>query len=211
MKNPNTNCLEGMACPKCGSPSIKKSKFPPRGSPQGTEPGWYCYAKVGGCGAEFPALDPTIEGQVAGKVQNPDLADVANVVLKMAKKRAQVDCALALARVSDMFTQDVEDMVEAAAAVTEHRATPAAHAPATAPVAPRPHAPVQTSSNAVPGVALLERAQKAGKTFKEIRHAAVVTMGKDGPPAPLWTEEQTKKIEAILFPPADAAEPDIGY
>ena len=62
-----------------------------------------------------------------------------------------------------------------------------------------------------PGVALLERAQKAGKTFKEIRHAAVVTMGKDGPPAPLWTEEQTKKVEATLFPPADAAEPDIAF
>ena len=43
------------ACPACGNTTIKLSKFPPKGSPQGTKPGWYCYAKIGGCGAEFAA------------------------------------------------------------------------------------------------------------------------------------------------------------
>ena len=36
---------------------------------------------------------------------------LANTVLKMAKKRAQVDAALTVASLSDIFTQDIEDMV----------------------------------------------------------------------------------------------------
>lgn len=37
-------------------------------------------------------------------------SDHANTVLKMAKKRADVDCALAATAASDVFTQDVEDL-----------------------------------------------------------------------------------------------------
>lgn len=37
-------------------------------------------------------------------------ADCANTILKMAKKRAQIDVTLTILAVSDMFTQDVEDM-----------------------------------------------------------------------------------------------------
>ena len=40
--------------------------------------------------------------------QNPD--DMANTVLKMAKKRAFVDAILTVTGASDIFTQDVEDM-----------------------------------------------------------------------------------------------------
>jgi hypothetical protein len=89
-------------CPQCGKPNIRKSKPP--------KEGWYCWEKTGGCGANFPKDDPDILDQAIGKMVNPDLADVANTVLKMAKKRAQVDCAIALARVSDIFAQDVEDL-----------------------------------------------------------------------------------------------------
>lgn len=39
-------------------------------------------------------------------------ADVANTVLKMAKKRAQVDLTLTATAASDIFTQDVEDIPE---------------------------------------------------------------------------------------------------
>jgi hypothetical protein len=39
-------------------------------------------------------------------------ADVANTVLKMAKKRAQIDMTLTALAASDIFTQDVEDMPE---------------------------------------------------------------------------------------------------
>jgi hypothetical protein len=39
-------------------------------------------------------------------------ADVANTVLKMAKKRAQIDMTLTALAASDIFTQDVEDVPE---------------------------------------------------------------------------------------------------
>jgi hypothetical protein len=39
-----------------------------------------------------------------------EVADVANTVLKMAKKRAQIDLTLTATAASDIFTQDVEDM-----------------------------------------------------------------------------------------------------
>ncbi len=47
-----------------------------------------------------------------GKVENPDIADVYNTVLKMAKKRAHVDATITATAASDIFTQDVEDMPE---------------------------------------------------------------------------------------------------
>ncbi|MGH8172269.1 MAG: hypothetical protein ACREPX_03930 [Rhodanobacteraceae bacterium] len=39
-----------------------------------------------------------------------DPADVANTILKMAKKRAQIDMTLTATAASDIFTQDIEDM-----------------------------------------------------------------------------------------------------
>ena len=39
-----------------------------------------------------------------------NMADVANTVLKMAKKRALVDAVLTVTAASDIFTQDIEDM-----------------------------------------------------------------------------------------------------
>lgn len=42
--------------------------------------------------------------------ENPDIADVYNTVLKMAKKRAYVDGILSATAASDIFTQDLEDM-----------------------------------------------------------------------------------------------------
>lgn len=95
-------------CPNCGAEQINKSKFPPRDRPS-AEPGWYCHAKFGGCGAQFDAADPAITGQALGDVENPDLADYWNTVLKMAKKRALVDAVLLATGASALFTQDLED------------------------------------------------------------------------------------------------------
>ncbi len=39
-------------------------------------------------------------------------ADVANTILKMAKKRAQIDLTLTVTAASDIFTQDLEDLSE---------------------------------------------------------------------------------------------------
>lgn len=49
-------------------------------------------------------------GRTKYRVEDPDIADKANTVLKMAKKRAYVDATLQVASLSDLFTQDLEDM-----------------------------------------------------------------------------------------------------
>lgn len=41
-----------------------------------------------------------------------EIADVANTVLKMAKKRSQIDLTLTATAASDIFTQDIEDLPE---------------------------------------------------------------------------------------------------
>jgi hypothetical protein len=41
-----------------------------------------------------------------------EIADVANTILKMAKKRSQIDLTLTATAASDIFTQDIEDMPE---------------------------------------------------------------------------------------------------
>ena len=46
------------------------------------------------------------------KVPNENPADLANTILKMAKKRAQVDAVLGATRSSGLFTQDLEDRAE---------------------------------------------------------------------------------------------------
>lgn len=98
-------------CPSCGAAAIMKSKYPPRNAPE-EPPGFYCFQKKGGCGVEFAHDDTAIVDQRVGKIENPDVADQVNTVLKMAKKRAHVDAAISLARCSDMFTQDAEDFVD---------------------------------------------------------------------------------------------------
>lgn len=50
------------------------------------------------------------DGEVKQVRTNP--ADVANTILKMAKKRAQVDAVITATAASDIFTQDIEDLPE---------------------------------------------------------------------------------------------------
>ncbi len=54
----------------------------------------------------------TRNGKWRRRVENQDLIDTWNTVIKMAKKRALVDAALTVSGASEMFTQDVEDLVE---------------------------------------------------------------------------------------------------
>ena len=88
-------------CPRCGAEAIRRNK---------DQPGWYCWAKKGGCGAQFPGDVPAIEKQKTGKVENPDIADVYNTVLKVAKKRCYVDMTITACAASDVLTQDIEDL-----------------------------------------------------------------------------------------------------
>ncbi|MDR1310095.1 MAG: hypothetical protein LBL95_09420, partial [Deltaproteobacteria bacterium] len=89
-----------MPCPNCGQP-LRKSQFGPE---------FYCNAKAGGCGAKIHEDDPKVANFHAGKVENPDLADIYNTVIKMAAKRAQVDATLRGTNCADVFTQDLEDL-----------------------------------------------------------------------------------------------------
>ncbi len=93
-------------CPECGKETIIKGKAEYGG-------GWLCFTKKGGCGAKWS--DDTEEAkmiaeQSVGRVENDDIFSQVNTILKMAKKRALVDAALSAGRLSDVFTQDLEDM-----------------------------------------------------------------------------------------------------
>ena len=89
-------------CPKCGVETIYKSKD--------DHGGWYCWAKKGGCGAKFKNDDQAIVKQKTGRIENPDIADVYNTVLKIAKKRCYVDMTITACAASDVLTQDIEDL-----------------------------------------------------------------------------------------------------
>lgn len=90
-------------CPECGKSAIIKGKAEYGG-------GWLCFAKKGGCGAKFDDKDPVITSQEVGRVENQDIADVFNTVLKIAKKRAHVDAVLTATAASDIFAQDLDEM-----------------------------------------------------------------------------------------------------
>ncbi|WHH59126.1 hypothetical protein [Petroclostridium sp. X23] len=51
-------------------------------------------------------------GNMQYKVENDEGCSLANTILKMAKKRALVDATLQVASLSEIFTQDVEDMAQ---------------------------------------------------------------------------------------------------
>ena len=66
---------------------------------------------IGGCGFGVMKGDNGWEVcEMGEKMENPDIADTYNTVLKMAKKRAYVDGILSATGASDIFTQDIEDM-----------------------------------------------------------------------------------------------------
>jgi hypothetical protein len=88
------------ACPQCGESSIIKGREEYGG-------GWLCWKKKDGCGAKFP--DDAFDLADLKPVENPDIADVFNTVLKIGKKRAMVDAVLTATAASDLFTQDMED------------------------------------------------------------------------------------------------------
>ncbi len=102
-------------CPNCGKATIKRSKFAPKDAPD-EEPGWYCFGKIGGCGAQFSANADAIVSQVVGQIPNPDIADSVNTIQKMAQKRALIAATLIAVNASEFFTQDVEDMADLAPA-----------------------------------------------------------------------------------------------
>lgn len=92
-------------CPECSAPAIIKGKKEYGG-------GWLCFGKKGGCGAKWPDGAEVIESQNENRIENEDVADTYNTVLKMAKKRAHIDAIITATAASDIFTQDVGDVQE---------------------------------------------------------------------------------------------------
>ena len=109
----NCNSMEGKyrwrnaqkKCPLCGLEAVIKGKAEFGG-------GWLCWKQKGGCGEKWPDGAAVIEDQPVGKVLNEDTASLANTILKIAKKRAMVDATLGFAVLSDIFSQDLEDLAE---------------------------------------------------------------------------------------------------
>ena len=110
-------------CPKCGKAFIIKGnpKYAPRthgrtgdvlpGYEQG---GWLCWKKPekgkDGCGATFQDNDRSITDQAVGKnfVENP--RGLINTFTQMSAKRGFVGAIRHTLGITDIFTQDVEDM-----------------------------------------------------------------------------------------------------
>jgi hypothetical protein len=119
-------------CPECGQPAVRVGRNRETNQPEN----YYCWNKPErgshGCGARFQLGDPRIESQEVGQIENPDLPDAWNTVVKMAEKRARVDAVLAVTGASALFTQDAEDRQS-----TEPPAAPAADVPPFGPPIPR--------------------------------------------------------------------------
>ena len=71
------------------------------------------------CKEEYDAADPSLRREKWKRNQKAPIlqvhtnpSDVANTILKMAKKRSLVDAVLTVTGASDIFTQDIEDMPE---------------------------------------------------------------------------------------------------
>ncbi|MGI8906824.1 MAG: hypothetical protein ACR2IE_10075 [Candidatus Sumerlaeaceae bacterium] len=90
---------QNRSCPRCRAETIRSSRAG----------GFFCGVRAGGCGASFGANDPAILNQRIGQVENADVADAFNTVLKISKKRSFVDAVLSLSCISEFFTQDLED------------------------------------------------------------------------------------------------------
>jgi len=137
------------ACPECGTEgTIRRSnKVDEEG-----DRGYYCFGKIGGCGANFYSTDKRITQQQAGQVDNPDPYDVENNLLKMAAKRAQVDAVLRATATSGLFTQDVEDTTPPEGSTStprEEQTTTSAsthHAPPPPPPPPPPTKPPEAGA-----------------------------------------------------------------
>lgn len=134
-----------------------------------------------------------------------EMEDVANTVLKMAKKRAQIDGVLTVTAASDVFSQDAEDLKAAGidsgdetvaeavpAAQTQPaelpRKQPAAAAPASSPAQPHNSHPPQTPPpSATCGVVISEAQarrfyaiwKQAGKTAEQVKSYLGTTFGID--------------------------------
>jgi hypothetical protein len=193
--------FEGRKCPSCGVEAIRKGAVHYGG-------GWYCNAKAGGCGSKFIDTDQRVTEQKTGKITNPDMADVKNTVLKMAKKRALIDATLSVTRSSSIFGQDLDDMApgiepEEHPPAQQTAGQPAKPAPAAAAPAPAQAAPVAAGRQKAPPVkgkapapaAKAEPAKQASPPADQSAKPAESTLPKAQIPPPVKVNGKPKDLK----------------
>ncbi|HQE21955.1 MAG TPA: hypothetical protein PK409_08490, partial [Thermosynergistes sp.] len=97
-----------------------RSKFEVAGKVEDFESGFFAYMVR--CSLVAPNGETITEGLGQANTKErryvrQDPYTLANTVLKMARKRALVDAALTVGSLSDLFTQDIEDAIDAEAIV----------------------------------------------------------------------------------------------
>lgn len=168
---------EKAACPNCG----KELRLSKEGG------GWYCWAKQGGCGKTYTFAQVP---RPTGKVPNPDIADLDNTILKMAEKRALIAATLIATNVSEFFTQDMEDFVDAAPIVE----------------ASAPPAPAKATSASTNGKAAAGSKKATEATLEKISMLGLELRGDewDESDAASWvSEERTKAFRELTQEEAD--------
>lgn len=111
-------------------------------------------------------------------------ADLANTVLKMACKRAQVAMTLNVTAASDIFTQDIEDLPEE--------------------LRPQVDAPKQSGTQPYPAEQFTKNLPAWSELIKTGKKTAAQIIAIVGSKA-ILSEEQKKEINAIAAPKPDAA------
>jgi hypothetical protein len=171
----------GAACPTCGNTeTMRRDK---------NTQGWYCWQKIGGCGATFSQNEI-----VQGDLENPDQWDLAVTLLKMAEKRAFIDATLRATAASGLFTQDMEDSSHVSPGSTPPAVSPTPKAPQERKVSspsPAPPAPPAAQATLTGGIkpaqwTLIQRlCEQAGQT----------------PPNPSMTEQEANALIRDLRSP----------
>ena len=111
------------------------------------------------------------------KVEHDNPADYYNTVLKMAKKRSQVDGILSATAASDVFTQDIEDMKEVIASHPDNKTVEPTQAASPAPVkdaeaeAAKKKAEATAKKKAAADAKRLEKAKKIAAAKKALEDA----------------------------------------
>jgi hypothetical protein len=180
-------------CPACGKDTIIKGKQEYGG-------GYVCWKNKGGCGAKFADTDPAITDQKIGRVENPDIIDAKNTVLKIAKKRAKIDAVISVTRSSGIFTQDLQEHESDHEYVPEDvpgqsASAPAAQSPASAPAVGSAKQPGESQADYVARVKR-EAQQKSG---------AAAPLPSTPPPAAAPPAPQAAPVER----PASAPPPPV--
>ena len=104
-------------CPECGKAAVIKGnpKYAPRQQgnsgpiiPGYEGGGWLCWKKKDGCGKTLPDKDTRMSGPTKSFVENP--RGLVNTITQMSAKRGFVGAIRHTLGITDLFTQDVEDM-----------------------------------------------------------------------------------------------------